>query len=253
MRRRGFSMLEVIVVLGMAALVALIFQLALRQSIGVYRKVGSEDVAMRNLRKARDRLSQELAVSCFQETRVGPGPTSLVGRDGDAIWFLSAIDPATGNFLRRQDGTPFWQRTILYYPVIPTNKFAGAGLSVGGYEASCPNKVLVRKVLDTGTPTNPADESTAEQLPSDISTFLDRPDNFDTSAMNGQMVTLVATDLVTFQAVADPAVREVRFDVRSLAIGDASRELAVGSVDLFETRFTSRLDFSIFPVNRSMP
>lgn len=251
--RRGFSMLEVIVVLGMAALVALIFQLAFSQSIGVYRKVTSEDLAMRNLRKARDRLSQELAVSCFQETRVSPGPTTLVGRDGDAVWFLSATDPATGHFMRRHDGTPFWQRTILYYPVIPANKFAGAGLDAGGYEVSCPNKVLVRKVLDTGAATNPADESTAEELPADVSMFLDRPDGLDTSAMTGQTVSLVATDLVTFRAVADPAVREVRFDVRSLAIGDASRELAVGSVDLLETRFTSRLDFSIFPVNRSTP
>lgn len=70
--------------------------------------------------------------------------------------FVFRVAPDTGEFIRNPDGTPRWQRNILYYSVVPVapnpNEFQGSGIAVDGYEAAYPYKLLVRKESDGASP-----------------------------------------------------------------------------------------------------
>jgi hypothetical protein len=199
-------------------------------------------------------LRRDLGLAAYEAVRVAPGPTSLLGRDGDALWFLSAIDPATGQFVRNADGTPRWQRNILYYTVVPNGldnaDFQGAGIDVNGYEASYPYKLLVRKQIDWGTPTAAGDSTATEELISDITPFLERPQGLAFTANDCEQVGLAANHLLSFQATPNNQLRSVRVTLQAAGLEEARKEFPIGARDLLDARFLLERRMEIFPENR---
>ena len=185
--------------------------------------------------------------------------SSLAGADGDVFWFLSAVDPNTGNLVRKPNGEPFWQRNIVYFCVTPQNLgqfgFSGSGLDVGGYESACPYKVLLRYEIDSNAPTS-ADPLTSEEEP--LMTFdqllplLGRPDGYDTSGLAAPNIAVrpISGNIVTFRADYQDSISGVKFDIRASAVNRARREGGFGSIDLANHGATQQLELNLFPPNR---
>lgn len=209
-----------------------------------------QDAAQR-LQKAAIALERDFPMASVSNVRVRPVPASLSGGgyDGDAIWFLSAVNPHDGKAYVKADGTPFWQCHIIYYSVVPDQVEAlatrpiRAGIT-NDYEDRCPHKVLVRKVVDVGTPTDASDEDSAEVLMDDPSRFLTRPTKYDVSAMTAQAETLkvdiVTNDILYFRAETQTAPSGVQFDLRALGIEEANSVATAQSISLLDSPFTKQ-------------
>lgn len=262
MRRRGVTLLELVVGFTLFSVVGLLLVGAFFYSTKAWRGLSGSSSAQLALRKGQTVLQRDLRRTSYASVRVAPSTASLGIADGDAVWFLSAIDPVTGEFMRKSDGTPFWQRNILYYITVPNNHNSvfgtacSGGADAQGYEVQCPHKVLIRKVLDSGTVTDPTDESTEEQpmAAADITPYLTRPNGTDVSAMTGEVglssVNIAASGLLSFrvQLAPDPQYdNEVRMRLLACAIEAARREVAVGTVPLSGNRFTLDYSLSVFP------
>lgn len=261
MKRRGVTLLEMMIALSLFSVIGLLLAFAFKQAGQIYGSVSGSTDTRTVLAKAQAALARDLERTSFSSVNVATGPTSLGPFDGDVVWFLSAIDPVTDMYLRKSDGTPFWQRNILYYSVVPNNHAGlfgfncSGGADVAGYEVQCPHKILIRKVIDSGAVTIPTDESTEEEalLPAQVAGYLSRPNGYDTSGFSEpglEQVSLPAANLLSFRARLAPNPewpREVLLNLDAVAIKTAQRELRIGSVALDETRFTSRLSLSHFP------
>lgn len=252
--------------MAMTALIFAVTQSLIIRTIDTWWKVNANADAQQQLYKAQNFLERDLASAAF-ETEVGretirieKAPTELVnliGADGDVLWFLSAVDPLSGKFIRK-NGEPFWQRNILYYCVTPTSLetfgFVGQGTGVGGYESACPFKVLIRKEIDYGASTNPDPGSEREPLMSytDMITYLDRPEGLNTSTMVKPRVSVrpISGNILTFRADLVPATKGVSLDLRATAVERAKRDGPVGSRDLSTDPATQQLQLTLFPPNR---
>lgn len=219
------------------------YQIFLRTNQG-WQRLSGDQSASSHLQRAEGWLRRDLSLAAYDRLRISSGPLSLSGKDGDAVWFLSAIDPDTGEFVRNGDGSPRWQRNILYYSVIPAGSgnadFQGAGIAVDGYEVSYPYKLLVRKEIQ------------AQELIDDIGPYLERPNGLDFSSTNTQ-ITLVASRLLSFQVNADDGLRGVRVTLQAASLEEAAREFPIGSRDLLDARFLLERRFELFPENRVSP
>ena len=247
-RPAGLTIVEMMLVMTITALVFAVTQALLARTIDMWWKVNANADAQQQLYKAQNFLERDLAGAAY-ETEVGRETVriekipaeliNLIGSDGDVLWFLTAVDPVSGQFVRR-DGRPFWQRNILYYAVTPTSldtfDFSGGGMSAGGYESACPFKVLVRKEIDFGDPTDP-DSPDPEPLLgySDVAGFLNRPDGYSTASMGADLV---------------PSTRGVSIDLRATAVQRAKREKPIGDRDLSNDPATQQLLLTLFPPNR---
>jgi hypothetical protein len=255
-RVRALSLAEIIVVMGLFALLSLILSLALRQSSDLWVSSSSHQEATQVLRKVSLSLERDVPMISQDELDMMPVPSSLGGGvDGDAVWFLSHINPVDGQPYLKADGTPFWQCNVLYYSVIPKNvdQLASRPVHVGatdGYEDRCPYKVLIRKVIDFGPATNPSDEVTEEVLmtPDDIAPYLTRPDKLSTTSMRGEPklldMELVGYPLLLFRASPTSAPRGIQFDIRVVAVEKAERQ-AKGPQSLMNSAATTRSDLFI--------
>lgn len=254
-RVQGLTLVELMISLTVLVAILAITHFIFTRINQTWNRVSGDQGAGAQLQKAEGWLRRDLALASFEGMRVAAGPTSLSGKDGDAVWFLSAIDPSTGQFLRNSDGTPHWQRNILYYSVVPGNladaQFQGSGMAKGGYEVSYPYKLLVRKQIDFGTPTT-AGSTTSEELITDITPYLERPDGLDFSADDCEEVTVAANHLLSFQAAPDPALRSLRVVMQAASLEEARREFAIGTRNLLDPRFLLERRMEIFPENRML-
>lgn len=267
--RRGLSLLELVLVMGMTTLLFAITHLVLSQTIDTWWRVNSKQDADQQLYKARQSLDRDLRGAAFelQPDRATIALTGapviaggLAGSDGDVLWFLSAIDPATGEFCRHPDGTPFWQRNILYYLVTPTNlqqhfDFTTLGFEANNYEVGCPYKLLIRKEIDADVATTPSDPSSAEKLLAweDIVPYLSRPNGYDCSNMASESASTyqpIAANLLTFRVALRQDISAVSLDLRATAIDRARREAEFGARDLSENPVTTQLQLVVRPPNR---
>lgn len=267
---RGVTLLEVIFVTLIVGVIFLVTQALLARTIDSWWRVNANADAQQQLYKAQNFLERDLRSAAF-ETEVGretlavqsPATstelTSLAGADGDVFWFLSAVDPISGEFQRRASGAPLWQRNILYYAVTPTGLpglgYFGAGQNVGGYESACPFKVLIRKEIDFGVPTvagGPESDEERLMTPLQVLPYLNRPNGYDTSGMAspGSTVRPICGNLLTFRVSLDPPTRGVRLDIRSTALERAQREGGIGDRDLSTDPATQQLQLMLFPPNR---
>lgn len=260
------SLLELTVGVGIFSMVMLLVMGILTESFRLSSRANSQTATEEVLFKVHNRLSKELTNTGRARTvatSVGPATIAAVP-DGDAIWFLSFINPATGDpvfddgALGGEVAEPVWQRNIMYYSVVPSNHDALVGQSCSGadggegYEDQCPHKVLVCKVIDL-----PDGPDGKEPLLNSSAGYLDRPNGLDVSGMSGpnvESVRIMGTNLLTFRAELTsqppPLERdEVEITVRASSLNEARKLVAVGSVPLSVEKSTIEQRFSIFPKN----
>ncbi|MCE7870856.1 hypothetical protein DYH09_10805 [bacterium CPR1] len=261
---RGTTVLELLLGMGLFTLMMVVLVGLFNQSLLIWRTTSGSDTAMRELRRVVAALDRDLALASpamLSRTQVvdhlGGG-----GRDGEALWFLSPLDPATGQLARKPDGSPMWMRNVLYYLVVPANHdtvfsmSCPGGAGPNGYDDRCPHKLLIRKVIDSGPPTLAADEASQEELLVDVSAYLTQPDGFDLGAMAEPGLEdkrVIANNLLMFQTLSAPppvgAPREVAVDVRAMSVEEARREIRVGLEAGASSRFTLQLPFSVLLQN----
>ncbi|MEW6282596.1 MAG: prepilin-type N-terminal cleavage/methylation domain-containing protein, partial [Candidatus Eremiobacterota bacterium] len=263
--RRAFSLVELVMALAIFSLVGMLAYLALSNGVRLWKGVTDSEGASVEMRKASVRLERDLALTELSSLVVAPGPNSLgPAPDGNAVCFLSPVDPATGQVARRKDGNPFWQRNILYYLVVPTNHQAlfgstcAGGVGPNGLDDRCPHKVLVRKVIDSGGATQPgAPESTAERPLTNLTPYLTRPNGYSLTAMGGEpglsQVEIVGARLLTFRVEVAPeptrTLQEVVVTLQGVALAEARKRLRVGQDPLSTGPFTRSLTLSVIPGN----
>lgn len=260
--RRGYTLLELAVTTGLFAALLVVTAALFTQTMRFWRSSSSSDTANRELRKARGALARDLALASAAQLDRGPVPSSLGGADdGEALWFLSPVDPNSGQAAHLQAGGPFWQRNVLYYLVVPANHDATFGMSctgtpdgASGYESACGHKVLVRKQIDSGPATDATDEASIETLLPDVAVYMTRPNGFDTSGMLAEPgledVEIVASYLLHFESATGGIPNAVDIDLRAVALEDAQKEISLGSISvLMMERFTRHAPFSAFLQN----
>jgi type II secretory pathway pseudopilin PulG len=253
-RSRGLTLVSLMVA---SSIFALLFAFGLKsfhQSSQVWRKVSSQTDVSAQLRRATMLIQQDLLTASSEQISTLPGPTTLTGYDGDAFWFLSALDE-NGNFVRKSDGSPFWQRNVLYYTVTPDIRevalFGSGGANIDGYEAHCPYKILVRKEIDHAAPTDLTDESTSEELISeaDIAFYLTRPSSYQLKGLDSEpgVVSLkfVSKDLVSTRCSLDSGA--VNVTLIACANERAKKHAGFGRGELTGQPFLHEVNLTLIP------
>lgn len=264
-RSRGLSLLEMLLAGTLFSIVALLSFTLLSRGVGLWTHVIEAESAGLELAKASHALRRDLTLTRLLACRKGDVPAGLGAgaKDGAALWFLSAQDPATGEMVRKSDGTPYWQRNILYYLIAPSEheKTFGVACEGGagpdGFDDRCPHKVLIRKVIDSGPATSAATdpETSEEELLANVSDYLTRPKGYAVSPMAAEpgveRAEPVAVRMLWFQVkLADPAEPgAVHIDIRAVAVDDAAKHLVVGRDPLAQGSFTLGRVLSVEPMN----
>ena len=258
--KAGFTVAEILVSFFIFGLAMSILAYALVSSKNILAEtVGSSD-ASQTLRKVYLSLEKDLRPGSYNFTDVttsigGPGS----GTSGDALWFLSATDPATEAQARTNSARPLWLRNIVYYTAIPTNHASlygsncAGGANADGYDSFCPHKVLIRKTIDSGGPSVPGDEANEESLLTvgNIGAYLSAPTGFNVPLSGAEDAHVVAPALLTFRVEKAPIASswpdELRFRIQATALEELGKTTKVGSTDLEAAPQTEVMEFSIFP------
>jgi hypothetical protein len=251
------GLIEAVVALGVFSLMSLLLSTTLIQSFAAWNRASSRQAADHSLYKAQNSLSRDLTLGAPDLLGTQVALSTLGSPDGDAVWFLSFIDPATELPVYETGlgsagmGEPRWQRNILYYSVVPANhdSYAGqacaGGLAPDGYEDHCPHKVLVRKVIN-----GPDDSEGRELLLGSVAGYLDRPSGLDVSAMGGpgvEDVKIISRDILGFRVTNNSP--EVVVDLRANAILETRKLMHVGYHPLSRVPTTLQRIFSVYPKN----
>lgn len=262
--------MELLLVLVLTGIIFGITQVILVRVIDSWWRVNANQESEQQLYRAQSNLERDLRAASFElepdraTVAVQKAPSqlnNLAGADGDVLWFLSAIDPLSGNFIRKDDGTPFWQRNVVYYAVTPLGLadmgYLGSGQAVNGYEVACPFKLLIRKEIDSGDPTTADTSSSIERLMTyaELAGHLNRPNGFSCAGMGAgnASVKAVSANILTFQCDLDPELRGISVDLRCTATDRARREGGISDRDLSAEPFTTQLAFTLLPPNRPPP
>ncbi len=267
-RKRGMGLLELLLAVGLLGIIFMLAGSFLARGIHLWKALWSADAAEYQLRKAVRLLERDLGGGDALQvsTKRVPSHLSGVASDGLAIWFLST-DDGSGVGARTDVGEPRWQRNVLYYLVVPQNHDALARMSctggtttaAGNFDAQCPHKLLVRKVIDFGDPTDWTDATEEEELmgSSDVDAYLTQPDGLDVGAMtsepNVEQVQVVAANLLWWnvELAPNPAhwPREVAIDMRAVILDRARQEVRLGQEVLFDHVVTRERKVSIQAMN----
>ena len=247
----AFTVVELLVSLSAALILLGAVFVILETSVTSWRRVSGDQGASGEILKAESWIRRDLFATSFLALQSADGPVTLVGKDGDALWFLSAIDPNTNEFIRNDDGSPRWQRNILYYSVIPSGlNVSFSGIQEEGYEVSHPHKVLVRKVIDSGPPTDPLVPSSQETLIADITPYLERPNLFTFSSGDSESVSVVARNLLSFRVNRDIDLSGISVSLQTANIEEAKKTFPLGTRSLNNPQFLMERRFMNYPENR---
>lgn len=262
--RNGFTLIELMVSFAVFSIALTVLAATFASSRRLLAETTGSSDASQKLRRVYLSLERELRSSAYDRVEVANSPVGPgSGFSGDVVWFLSAEDPVTGVRARGSNGRPLWQRNILYYPAIPTNHASlygfncAGGSNSQGYDVHCPHKVLVRKVIDSGSPTDPSNEASEESLiaPGTIGAYLSAPTGF-TVPLTGagtEQATVVSPSLLSFRAAKAPlvpgALEELTFTIQATSLLELGKSVAVGSTDLQLAPQTETMEFSIVPEN----
>jgi type II secretory pathway pseudopilin PulG len=272
-RSRGLSIVEMMIVMVLTGIIFGVTQLVIVRTIDTWWRVNANQESEQQLYRAQSSLERDLRAAAFEleadratvGVRKAPNQLqTLAGADGDVLWFLSAIEPTSGRFIRNpENGTPFWQRNVVYYAVSPLGldnlNYLGAGRDVGGYEVACPYKMLVRKEIDFGPATSSSSdpETTTETLMTfdQIASHLNRPTGYSCAGMASENSTVkpVSANVLTFRADLMENLRGIAIDLRCTAIDRARREGLISDRDLSTNPATTQLQFVVLPPNRPPP
>lgn len=108
-QRRGFTLIEVIVALGIMVVIGTLAFSTLSSSVQLRDILEEDDVVARSARVALDRLTRELSLAYLTEnTNVNTFQTVFVGRDesdGESMWFATTSHRRTYRNSRESDLT----------------------------------------------------------------------------------------------------------------------------------------------------
>ena len=262
---RAFTIAETLI----AATVGLALLLAgyamLEMASGVYHKVSGHQDAALQLKRASQEIQGEIVASIFRD----PTPTvqilreqaaGPVGFSSDAICFLSAGTgaDARGEVVNTESGPSYWQRNIIYYLAQPLGDPCPGLVDADGYEDACPDKVLIRKVVDSGPPTTDTlPVADKEEVLATMAPYITRPAaDLDVSGMMGEpgvtSVEVVAVHLLTMRVELEPepnAPGEVKVTLRAFDEEASQKTKQAGPQLLSGHRNTLSHVFSAFPRN----
>ena len=251
-RGTGFTLLEVLVSISVFVIILVVAANAVNQSSFVLMSTNGKDATLKQFYRARRLLLTDLelahlSTTTFQQTTVPP--SQGFGYDGDAIGFLSPVDPNTLQANYSADGSTFWMRNITYYLIVPANHdqlslHTCAGVAdANGYDDGCPHKVLLRQITDNNN-SNPTNPPSIQTLVSPFGPF-SRPTGYP-SGSGG--LTTVAINLLTFRC-SQLDGGELSVDMRAVSLPDATRNLNIGAMPLTPTSYLIEQKFSVFPKN----
>ena len=225
MRRRAFSVLEVLIVCLIFSMLGGMLWVALRNVSDLWRKSDSKDDAVRELIKARTSLTRDLrnsSGSLAATARVGPN--SGTGYDGDALTFLSSDRGASApEWNLAGDGKAMLPTQVTYYLVIPNvPQEASAGPpDSNGYEQQNPYKWLIRRV-----------DSSAGTLNTAWNTWLTRP----TGPNLGPSIQVISNKLLGLRVLHSAPMWTL--ELSAVALKDARHSTALGSTPLQSGAYT---------------
>lgn len=240
--RRGFTLLEQLLVVGMFALISTVLFVILHQGFGQLRALSSRSDAQNQLNRAAYWLKKDLERA--NPDQIGVKRVSSSTGAGDVIWFLSAEDPTVADFderFRRNQGTarPQWQCHVIYYLIRPSDYAAvsnGGSASIdtdprADYYAA--HKFLIRKVVD-----RPGQE--VLMTDGEIDAYTTAPANHDLSALLSepgvQSCKVVADHMLSMEASLSE--RMLTLDLYAVQVAEAQRKVALGAVSLKDSPFT---------------
>lgn len=255
---KGFSLAELLMALSLFSFIILFSVVFLSSSQRLWRRVSASSDAGQVLRKAAFWVSRDLANSSrdgLASRANGNGGARL----GDALWMLSAEDPVTGRFIRGSDGSPLWQKNVLFYLTVPTDHDRRYGVHCQNWDRVCPHKILLRKVIDKApltTPTSAEDDRETLLDDSEVLTYLTRPDSLELQPMlleDG----VVGVDYITgglLDARAElifsgSSVLEVGFVLEAPLLEDAQKRLDLGRDPFEAVTFTLSRRIAVLPIN----
>ena len=207
-------------------------------------RVGGREAASLELKKAHRRLEMDLIGAQYNSSN------STIQPGGCALWFRSALDPATGEARYDALGEPYWQRNVLYYLSIPVGDGCAGGLDKKGMDDRCPHKLLLRKRIDVVT--EPVEQT--EPFLASVTNYLTKPTGLDVSAMRSEtgvdLVEVVAKNLLSFEVDRDNGMPcEIGIVLRAVSLQEANKSSRVGVDSLKADRNTLSLHFGILPRN----
>ena len=160
MRRKGFTVLEVLIVCMIFAMLSALLWFALRNVSDLWRQSDSKDDAVRELVRARVNLTRDLRNASGSQFAVAHvGPNLGTGYDGDGLSFLSS-DGGAGNheWSLSADGRAVLTAQVTYYLAVPQDpgEVSAGPPDSHGYEQQDPYKWLMRRADPGGAAVNPA-------------------------------------------------------------------------------------------------
>ncbi len=245
MRNRGFTVIEIVVSMGLFTIAGLLLFAVLQKGLEGLRVVEARRDTEQRLNNAQFWLRRDIeqaSPSALMSKRVSGVPGS-----GDAIWFLSAEDPDEADPELRfhhhfETAEPVWQRTVLYYLVRPSSYAqVSGGLSAGidpdpRRDSFAPHKFLIRKVIDG--PEEPEVLMSASQ----IETYLTQPADYTDLSFAGEPglvdARLIADGMLGFEVARNGALVEIT--TRAVRLQEAYRRVGdLGQVSLLEDPLTA--------------
>lgn len=230
MRRRAFSLAEILVVLGLFSALSALLWLLLRDVSELWRKTDSKEEATRELVKVRNALTRDLcnaSSSQFATTHVGPHLGA--GFDGDAITFLSSDGgQSRPEWQLDASGKARLASQVTYYLVVPDPRgdVSAGPADAQGYEQQDPYKWLIRRLDSGGTTLNSAWNG-----------WLVRPGVLDPAAA------VISNRLLGFRQIDPPPL--LTLEISAVAIKDARHHGPLGAMPLSGGPYTLVQRFSL--------
>ena len=264
MRRRGFTLPEILVAMTVASLLFAFGYALLDMATRSYHQVSGHEDGELQMKKLSRQLQKDITGSTTVGIQTAPVPDPA-GKAGDAICFLSlqADDNARGPACTDDGGTPFYQRNVMYYVARPQGDTCAGMADADGFEDSCPHKIAIRKVVDSDRPTQPLPagdpaNDTEEPL-ADLSPYLTRPaPNYNITPMLAEpdvtSVEVIAVNILTMRVrmAPDPTVPgEVQIELRTFNEQGSRKTVRLGQELLSGKDKVQTHVVSSFPRNRT--
>lgn len=243
-RRRGATLIEVMMTVTLFSLVSMVLYASLHQGTSALRTLNAQTDAQKTLRVADYWLTLDLQQA--SQTQIARKRISTSAGNGDVIWFLSAVDPTVQGpnahtVVRDPNAAaPLWQRNVIYYCIRSSDHNTAEGQVCGTDpnplgDAYCPHKFLIRKVVKM--PGTPQTLLTAAQ----VDAYTTKPNGFDTTVFAGEPnleSTKIISNHVLWFSSTQPSAEIFTVDTKSVRLAEAKRLLSIGSIDLSSNRFT---------------
>ncbi len=256
MRAKGFSLPELLLVVGIFSAFLLCIHSLLNSGLSAWRRTASAQDARIELNKAYRRLLEDLRATGLTSCSVSSSAALSTPTQGDVLWLLSAADPSGAELCRKDDGTPFWQRNVLYYLCTPTDHDTIFGMRCQAKAYFCPHKVLVRRVYDLRPVTSPSSpEGSIEELMtvSQVKARALAPRTLSSSfpGPEAEQSEIVATGLLDFSVSkgAEGWSSEIVVRLKAFNADQAGKVARVGQEDLRSSPYTHETLASVFPGN----